>query len=166
MLGRFLRRRTARRGHHLRLTENKSGVSETVAILLTAIIVVAAGSTALVFGIGFLQQSTTAFRATIAQDTANLNERFTVVDVWFNPAGPPNVVRVGILNHGDAPFEIEAIFLNDELFREFDPTEKFQPQEFRYVNVSLDPPNPVAGQKFVVRVVTTSGTVHESTWQA
>ena len=162
------RTRGRRRNNFTRLFKNTRGVSETVSILLTAIIVVAAGSTALVFGIGFLQQSTTAFRDIITQDTAKLQERFTVIDVWFNPSDPCGGcnVKVGIMNHGKAPFDINAVFLNGNLIKEFDPAdEKFQPQEFRYVDLTSSQA-PQAGEKFVVRVVTTSGTVHESTWKA
>ena len=156
-LGRRMRRRNL-----IRLFKNTRGVSETVALLLTAIIVVSAGATSLAFAMGFLQQSTTTFRTTILQDTAALQERFTVVDVWF--AGDDDEVRVGVFNYGDVPIEVDTIFLNNNLFRNFAPAEKFQPQEFRYVELDLS--QSLQTGEFVVRVVTTEGTVHESTWKA
>ena len=91
-----------------------------------------------------------------------------MIDVWFNPSACPGGcnVKVGVMNHGKAPIEIKAIFLNDNIIKEFDPAdEKFKLQEFRYVDLTVSP-TPQAGEKFVVRVVTLSGTVHESTWKA
>lgn len=161
-MGRLLGRKT--RSKLSRLFKNTRGVSETVAILLTAVIVVAAGSTALAFGVGFLQQTSSAFTRDIQLDSAAIQERFTVINVWFkNPADQD--VRVGIFNHGDAPIEIDTIFLNSTIFSNLQPTDSnFQPQEFRYIDLTLSQ-TPQPGEKFVVRVVTMGGTVHESRWK-
>ena len=109
----------------------RRGVSDIVANLLMAVVVLSVGLSIYLYSQTFFQTMTGFMGEAIQEHELVLYERFMVTRVDFNSSAP-DTVTVWVFNYGEVGVEVKAVFINGEL----NEVDEYIPQgEWRNITV-------------------------------
>ena len=97
-----------------RLSAGRRGVSDIVANLLMAVVVLSIGLSIYLYSQTHFQTMTGFMDESIQEHELKLYERFTIIEVRFNYT-EPNTVTVWVFNYGKVGVDLKGVFINGQL---------------------------------------------------
>ena len=138
------------------------GISYIFSVMLMTLVIVSLATAVLLWGMGVVSSSQSAYSAVFQQKIERVKERLVVEDVMFNIT--EQKIRIYVRNIGAVPIVIDHVYINNQLAT-VSSSLKLGIGEGGYLEVT--PPFTISsGEVYTIKVATQRGKTVTGQWKA